>query len=177
MGRFCGYCGLGLEAGSERCPNCGAVPLPRPALVPGQDAREAPGEYGVLLCSLGACSWLKGRELLKKVAGYSEEEAEKLLSLIPTQVAFHLSRGQAKILARAMAQEGLSVALRAGEAYVELEEEGASPKKDRAYRQKAAEFFITAGEDLRVEEPVRWIRPVPREIIYRPGARRSSYEK
>ena len=174
MGRFCGYCGEGILDGSMRCPNCGAPVMSRTGPSSGEDAWEARGEYGVLLCSLGACSWLKGRELLKKVTGYSEEEAEKLLSLIPTQVALRLSRGQARILARAMAQEGLSVALRAGGAYVELEEDGGNPKKDRAYRQKAAEFFVSAGEELRVQEPVRWIRPVPREIIYRPGTRRNS---
>ena len=132
---ICDYCGQVIDNIAGRCPHCGAqvtiVPtqtesgtsyttVTTPAVADEQTAdNSGSGDYKVILASLGSCDPSAADDLLVDILGYAEAEAPELVSLVPAIVAENLSLKQAKYLAQALTEYGMTTSIRNSDGYVE----------------------------------------------------------
>ena len=146
---FCSYCGAEMAPGARFCPSCGAavtagpvVPAPEvspavaapggaytnpgayanPGAAPNPDAytNAGPADYSVVLCSLGTCQRSYADDLLMDILGYTNAEANQIISMLPTQIAQLLTMEQAQYIAQALTEYGMQVAVLRGDNEVDL---------------------------------------------------------
>ena len=168
---YCEYCGAQLLDGAKFCTNCGA-PAPKTDET-GHDRQtvvEGEGTYSIVLGSLENCTKAAAGDLLEGLLGYSDEEAEQLLNVLPALAAQNLTYEQAQYVAQAMTEYGMQVSIRSGEQYVEADEQSASGSSlfDEAGEllAKAAAVFATLSAINRMRDFRRYDRIDYRDHMY-----------
>ena len=120
---FCEYCGSALNAGVRFCPNCGA-PTPVAVSAASSSGGSAANpfstifsgttpvaDYDIVLISTGICPRSVCVDLLEDTMGYTQGEATRLVGAMPVKIARSMGRRQARVVAQALAEYGVQVAI------------------------------------------------------------------
>ncbi len=116
---YCPNCGQQVNSDMKFCPSCGAALIMNGFTtmntinnaVIADRLRSGKKDYMTVLVSLHNCSYNTAQNLLIDVLGYTSMQAEKLLHLIPTQIAKNLTAKQAACLTQMFAEYGLAIAV------------------------------------------------------------------
>ncbi len=116
MTYYCAYCNCQISPDANFCPGCGAPTydslIKTETVTPETAASDsASGTYSIILEGLGSCSRNYCNDLLEDLLGYTDSEASKLISIMPTQIGRDLNREQALTIAQALSEYGVDVSV------------------------------------------------------------------
>lgn len=164
---FCTNCGIQLEAGVRFCPNCGT-----PVTVVTPVTSEVRSDYQVVLISRGTCARNVAVDILSDLLGYTDAEAQQIISNTPMATAIDLTAVQAQYIAQAMTEYGMEVAIYNSNGFVDMTASATASVYDTSGSFLTNVAAVLAGLTIgnRISRYERWARPVT--TVFRPTYRR-----